>query len=508
MIFNLLEERTNFSLHSKNEDAWIEELLSKNPNDIHFITTEMLFKRTLRKFHSLKNYNVKGIFDLSSPFVETRTNFTLYVLTKHKVKELKVGQYLKPLTPNKNDRNLESEEDKLGKMNMFLNYPKEYIDYCDAIANYIMTDDFPVDTSFYNFHKVPYSEFNYEKPFAKIYSKNYYNILEIINKEKTELLGKYADIIIPKKSSNSMGYVLLPKDFKYPINYNDLSKKEASDIKIKKGDIISAMRGLNKLYLVYEEPNVPIYASHNSIIIRPKNISPEYLLSYLESETSQLFIDANSFGSVFKTLSIETIKSIPIIIPKGDNTKYNKLFRIKYFKPDSIDIYNDFFSNVSINKEIVDGEDLLNTEILGNVRFYKQEALYDFIKEDFVEINSCFNAKAYKATLILAGSVLEAFLIDWLSEINNINYFNQDYRIKDNRGKFKNATLYNFIDEIKYINKPDWMEGAYKSHNIRKKRNLVHAKLCIKSDEINKETCLQVIDYLKDVIKTRIDVNL
>ena len=34
-------------------------------------------------------------------------------------------------------------------------------------------------------------------------------------------------------------------------------------------------------------------------------------------------------------------------------------------------------------------------------------------------------------------------------------------------------------------------------------QNLVHAKLGINSDEINEETCRMIIDYLRDVIKTR-----
>jgi hypothetical protein len=35
------------------------------------------------------------------------------------------------------------------------------------------------------------------------------------------------------------------------------------------------------------------------------------------------------------------------------------------------------------------------------------------------------------------------------------------------------------------------------------KKNLVHAKLGINSDEINEDTCRRGIDYLRDVIKTR-----
>jgi tetrapyrrole methylase family protein/MazG family protein len=47
------------------------------------------------------------------------------------------------------------------------------------------------------------------------------------------------------------------------------------------------------------------------------------------------------------------------------------------------------------------------------------------------------------------------------------------------------------------------IEEAEKAHEIRNKRNLVHAKLCMKSDDVNEETCRQVIEYLKDVLRTR-----
>ncbi|WP_270606677.1 hypothetical protein [Faecalimonas umbilicata] len=47
------------------------------------------------------------------------------------------------------------------------------------------------------------------------------------------------------------------------------------------------------------------------------------------------------------------------------------------------------------------------------------------------------------------------------------------------------------------------MEEADKAHEIRKKKNLVHAKLCLKSHDVNENVCRQVIEYLKDVLKTK-----
>ena len=120
------------------------------------------------------------------------------------------------------------------------------------------------------------------------------------------------------------------------------------------------------------------------------------------------------------------------------------------------------------------------------------------------ELRACFNAKAYKAAIILAGSILEAFLIDWLSEIKGQNFFHNDFMVFDKyHGKNKRADLIDYINEIQNLRKPNWYDAASKATEIRKKRNLVHAKLYINDSDISKETCTEVIDYLEYVINTR-----
>ena len=127
---------------------------------------------------------------------------------------------------------------------------------------------------------------------------------------------------------------------------------------------------------------------------------------------------------------------------------------------------------------------------------YKVEQLEKLIFEDLKELNACYSIKAYKATLILAGSILEAVLIDWLSEIDGKNYFEEEEDI---------GTLNKYIKRIQKLKPPVWMEKeGEKAHIIRQERNLVHAKLCLKSEyKINDETCKMVIGYLEDILKSR-----
>ncbi|MBR0099826.1 MAG: hypothetical protein IJP90_08940 [Treponema sp.] len=126
------------------------------------------------------------------------------------------------------------------------------------------------------------------------------------------------------------------------------------------------------------------------------------------------------------------------------------------------------------------------------------------ILKDLDELRKCFSVGAYKAAIILAGSILEAFLIDWLSDIHKRNYFEEDYQIFDKyRNQERRADLKDYIDAIQELKKPSWFDAARKATEIRKKRNLIHAKLYINDDDISKETCTQVIDYLEYVINTR-----
>ncbi len=136
--------------------------------------------------------------------------------------------------------------------------------------------------------------------------------------------------------------------------------------------------------------------------------------------------------------------------------------------------------------------------------------LQESMDEDLRELDICFTAGAYKATLVLAGSILEAFLLDWLSEIDGKNYFEEPYMVQVKRGNEvyyeKKEELYEYIKQIKYIERPNWMESSEKAHYIRKKRNIVHAKVCLKEDvEINEDTCRKVIGYLTEIINTRLE---
>ena len=85
-----------------------------------------------------------------------------------------------------------------------------------------------------------------------------------------------------------------------------------------------------------------------------------------------------------------------------------------------------------------------------------------------------------------------------------MNYFEKQYKVKDPRtGRSRPAHLIDYINEIKCIEKPRWVEEADMAHKIRQQRNLVHAQLCIREGLVGEESARMVIEYLEQVLKTR-----
>ena len=133
------------------------------------------------------------------------------------------------------------------------------------------------------------------------------------------------------------------------------------------------------------------------------------------------------------------------------------------------------------------------------VSHLKLKVLKELIDNDFNEVEICFKNGAYKAAIILCGSILEAVLLDWLSEFENTdNIFNI---AKNEYGR--DLELSKIISRLQSVIKPYWYE-ADKAHEIRKTRNMVHPKEYIKKNKkVTFEECKEIIEDLKDIMESK-----
>ena len=470
----------------------ISETQETNTSYISFISPEGSFRKYCNKNKILDNYYIRGIFDLSTIFsFDTNVKFSLFILSETKSDYIKTGVYNSFIKLNKNDSS-----------NIIL--PIDFVEYCTQASKWINTDcKTPNDTETYEFNLISYDSFNKNFPTAERYKKEVLKTLKLLEKENTVPLCTLADIIIPKRIDITEGKSITRQCLKYPFNYSGIKNVKVSDVQVKKGDIII----LNDLIYLLNDDIDNVYLNSFMQLIRPKNnISSEYLYIYLISDTAKTIISNKSLGSVIKRISKQELESLPIILPPKDTEKYKDIFIKLYFKQNDTTI-NELTSIIPfLKKDEETLENILLSEQLPKLTLIKNNKVRSLISDDIKELEICYKHKAYKSTLILAGSILEAFLIDWVGTINHKDYFSEDYFVQDkyNPYKSKRADLIDYIDSIKELKRPSWMSEAEKAHTIRKKRNMVHAKLCMnQSHEINAQTCRMVIDSLIEIISTR-----
>jgi len=321
-------------------------------------------------------------------------------------------------------------------------------------------------------------------------------------------IGKRSTLLeLTKKYINNNKYVALFLD--------DFSLKKRIQQQINDKEI-------SNVICDYELNNTPfikcdlIIESTQRYHFHPDGYYKDYVKTIREEKIAYLSKAKNAPVVYFQEAEItDNLTSYPIITSEKaiDLDNINEI--VFQFRDKITKTIEETKENTNISKD--EKEKTINTlkEILTNTNLFYLESSKDVIKTDLEEIHRCITAEAYKAAIILAGSVLEAFLIDWLSEIKSKDFFRFDYEVqktdkqgiplynKRNEPIMKRADLIDYIKELKILKNPEWDLGYEQADKIRKKRNLVHAKLFVNENEISKETCTQIIDYLTYVIQTR-----
>lgn len=529
-IRELLQKRAAYFV-SSHEDSWIKETLySENIEEWVVVPSGLFYSNRMRsELNALtEKYMIAGIYNLGSPFLDTGVRFELLHLFMGRPDAIDIGIFKARMfdkRPRKHD---------MGMFSLAEEYSVKYNTYISELEKWInegITPDHDREGE-YEYNTIPLSEYSYSHLAPEYYSRVAMDIRRLLDEEKTVTLSSVAEIIRPRQLPNTEGKVITVKDLNYPFDVKSIDTRQASTVTIRRNDILFPTAGNGKSFLVTEDINEDIYASYHMAVIRCIKIQAEYLYLYLNSDVCQIIVEAQSSGTVFKRISLAALNDLPIIEPKEPASTYEtQVYALTHIqktyselltrqKQRLLHYQKDLSKKEYQPKEKI--EDILNIEIANKIKAFSEENLRSFLTADLKELNDCFRVKAYKATLILAGSILEAVLIDWLSDIKGVNYFDENniYKVKkikkdkvtgqpliDRNGNKlyyeKEANLVDYINEIKYIERPHWMEEADKAHTIREKRNLVHAKLCINSDEINEQVCRQVIEYLRDVLKTR-----
>lgn len=293
----------------------------------------------------------------------------------------------------------------------------------------------------------------------------------------------------------------------YPFVEEKMCTDGLGSILLRRNDIIVHGNLQEPKVYLFQDEITNIYAPKSCIVIRPTEVQPEYLAVYLSSEAAKTALELiqkihRGGKSFFRTVYItsDLLSELPVPNPGKKTEEYKERFRIEnkyHIKYEDLLFFLDE-NKLQNNDENPTIDSLLDEELLRNAPRYKREVFEDSMNRDIDELKICYANGAYKAATILAGSILEAILIDWLSEIWKTDYFTEEFPTGDGH----KATLADYINKIKFIKQPAWMKEAEEAHHIRAMRNSVHAKISI-GQSISRKDCDKVIKYLQDVLVSR-----
>ena len=453
----------------------------------------------------LDTYEITGLCDLGVPFLETNVRMVLLTLVRKnqaKRKLVRIANWHGDAYDSRLERPSTRSKGGLSCPTRFFN---EYETYLSAIETWFNKEVAPADGNPCEYVEISRGNLDLEHLAPKYYSKRARNLRKSLAKTPVSALAEIAEISCPRplKDSQDLGPVLDTSSIAYPINPACFKMRQRTNTVLSKGDLIYPLVQNYKPCIFREEQEERIFAPAHSAVIRCKGVAPEYLYLYLTSETGKLLREILGAGFNSQQITIEDLKKFPVVLPEKSPEHYVQLFESTHYHiADFSRCYSlQATTSTSAATEPQHAEDILNAELIENMVVFKDEIRKDILASDLQELNTCYAHGAHKATLILAGSILEAILIDWLSEIKGKNFFDENEEYIDGRGRCVD-TLAGYIGEIKYLYRPKWMESQ-KAFTIKEKRNLVHAKLCLKDEAINAETCEMVISYLKDVIESR-----
>lgn len=518
-LFNAIEERQLLGINPQDENNISEYLdYALNPhgenkeqsttNDVQIIVVPSLWITSTKHKRQLapvfNQYALNALVDVGAIWSPvTSISFSLLVLGSEPVSDVLMADFAASAPAQKSnvvDRKLTSKADKSGELPNIV-YTDTFKQFLAQIEQELFgavssTKKEQEEPQFQTF-KVPVKALDMSRLQVAFYHPNNQIDINRYKKAKFKTLEKLAELNMVrsvKRGDLVHGQVfkwsLIGKD-KLPNNRNELpiTEGDATNQVLAEGDIIITPN-CSKVFLVTEELN-GVYAPAHSYHIRllaNAAVSAQYLCLYLQSEIAKKYSLKIAVGSVILRISLKDFRQLPILLPDDDIlAKSGELYQ-RLQKPDSdLDKINDLIAGTKDQGRL---QDTFLLEELEKLRISKRSIIEKLIKDDLKELKVCIDKGLYKSSMVICGSILEAIILDWLSETEKHDYYRDDAEISLSKA----ITLLKKLGELDY-------EAANAAHNIRTMRNLIHPRNYFQNQgKVTKRECKKLLEQLKIII--------
>lgn len=521
----LFERRSTYPLgisrnhENANDEKYIrDELRVQANNDFVFLLLpdyhlDKASSKSLRE-ELLSSYNMVGIFNVGAILDHiTNIKFNLYVLGKFAPRKIWFGELSKNKAPFKRYRISKEERTEAdrthGTGDDWAHFKNELLpvkrDYEPYLYKYLESIDLAInDGKKDDYIAADYRIFGADaSKFGSRYNIDYYKpeLIEMEAKlahEQTVKLGDIAEIIYPREPAVLDDlFTIRLSDAKYPLKSDALVpiRNHAPTASIRRNDIVTNTF-LNSAYLnLTQRPD--LVAANTQVIIRlhDDRFTHAYVTTYLNSDRMHAYFMRRKTGSTIPRLNRQDFADFEIVIPTRRTNELAKEFLSSLSEFDSekrrVEAINKtLFAPASGSNKPLQNE--LLAELHQQLQLTRNTLIKDLFDVDLHEIEKCYKAGAYKACLVLCGSLLEALVLDWLSEIERKDYF-------DTNDITSLEALINKLRDAEALTTHE----LQMAHEIRKKRNLIHPKNYIENTPLHKEICEEVMEKLKPLVAKR-----
>ncbi|TDK50353.1 hypothetical protein [Antarcticimicrobium luteum] len=346
---------------------------------------------------------------------------------------------------------------------------------------------------------IPTNLVNVERLTPRYHDPQYLALEDEVTSQPFAPLSQLCEVLVPRRTGGE-GPVYRLNGANEPIPQTQILFGKTTNVGLLPGDILlSRYRNIRAVLLEQPEPGVTPLDFFLVVRCKSDLISPEYLVTYLSSEFAWSYAERNMSGSVVPKISKSDLLDLPVLLPDPEILeRAPSIYHALFPKTDERDRLE------QIRKAIFRPEKLAETslqvfyltEILGMLSETKLRHLKDIVADDIKEIDKCREAGALKSCVVLCGSVLEAVLLEWLSEIENKDHVNAE-----GKDRLDLKEVISRLKKHRALMRPH--DGN--SHRIREKRNVIHPARMLKHDPLSEEEVDGVIEMLKSLLEIRFE---
>lgn len=296
--------------------------------------------------------------------------------------------------------------------------------------------------------EVSYSELNPDFMLPLYYSREYVSIRNSFKKQNVVRLKDLVDFYVGAKNESNSQNLGEPvrlvhagnccDDFDAQnVSFSKYPYYSSNPVEVHEGDLLlntalMESRITPRYCFVINEPlKEKLYLGEHVLGMRLKSnlLTREYLYLYFRSDIARMtFALFKNWGE--RSDMYQTIANIPVVLPKSDVPMGNDEKQVEVYKKLFGALYGTESEKGEIDRyALVRGAgsreeryDILRDECRKKVQKLQNDDVSYYITENKKELNITKDNKAYKASVVLAGSILETFLIDWVSAIEGKIY--------------------------------------------------------------------------------------